>query len=508
MEVAADKRNLDDTLINVSIITITTSNHKDFESALYELVKFPIVLNWTNSEEGFSTTVIHFPKRLNQSEERKLVSFLKVLRRKVKFEWNIEVAKIPQDDDFWIYSDLLNYIKGNYREYYEVQNICEFNEPTAVRITKLVLQITEKKQIGETTVYRRKWSIYEAEVAAGHRPIFIIAPAMSKVESGWHYLKRVDDHEIFRKPPDLDHTGVLEIAQRVGINLNKLDKPVWATLVELHSKHPIFFELTYPVPLKEVFKLRDVKEVINDAITSGGILDSVVQFITPAFLISALPEFVSPSVMRYNPHGFIITNTKIGKSSIAEKLGQRIERPTIAGLIGFSDAKASTNFSKNEMDIMDEMDIGVGNAMDDEVRGMDTSGEGSTSISSISSIRNSNQGSAPSKSKNIGDRQSFSGGYVSTDISIESSKVDNLPENIRIQGLIEIWQECLASSSSKHNAVTTFWELAKSQYRSEDLCRADILNHFEEIGLPQWFKRELGVKTTLQDVLGKKLGWG
>lgn len=339
MEVAADKRNLDDTLINVSIITITTSNHKDFESALYGLVKFPIVLNWTNSEEGFSTTVIHFPKRLNQSEERKLVSFLKVLRRKVKFEWNVEVAKIPQDDDFWIYSDLLNYIKRNYREYYEVQNICEFNEPTAVRITKLVLQITEKKQIGETTVYRRKWSIYEAEVAAGHHPIFIIAPAMSKVESGWHYLKRVDDHEIFRKPPDLDHTGVQEIAQRVGINLNKLDKPVWATLVELHSKHPIFFELTYPVPLKEVFKLRDVKEVINDAITSGGILDSVVQFITPAFLISALPEFVSPSVMRYNPHGFIITNTKIGKSSIAEKVGRRIEKHTIAGLIGFSDAK-------------------------------------------------------------------------------------------------------------------------------------------------------------------------
>lgn len=169
--------------------------------------------------------------------------------------------------------------------------------------------------------------------------------------------------------------------------------------------------------------------------------------------------------------------------------------------------EASTNFSKNEMDIMDEMDIGMDNAMDDEVRGMDTSGEGSTSISSISSIRNSNQGSTPSKSKNIGDRQSFSGGYVSTDISIESSKVDNLPENIRIQGLIEIWQECLASSSSKHNAVTTFWELAKRQYRSEELCRADILNHFEEIGLPQWFKRELGVKTTLQDVLGKKLGW-
>ncbi len=90
---------------------------------------------------------------------------------------------------------------------------------------------------------------------------------------------------------------------------------------------------------------------------------------------------------------------------------------------------------------------------------------------------------------------------------VDSNFLDNLPENIRIQGLIEIWQECLASSSSKHNAVTTFWELAKRQYRSEELCRADILNHFEEIGLPQWFKRELGVKTTLQDVLGKKLGW-
>lgn len=100
------------------------------------------------------------------------------------------------------------------------------------------------------------------------------------------------------------------------------------------------------------------------------------------------------------------------------------------------------------------------------------------------------------------------GSEEKTNADLPVEYLDDLEENDRVRGLKEIWRESFASSPSRYDAAITFWELAKTLYKSEDLCRADILTHFEEIELPQWFKRVLGVKRTLQDVFSKKLGWG
>lgn len=98
------------------------------------------------------------------------------------------------------------------------------------------------------------------------------------------------------------------------------------------------FELTTPVPLDELKKLKDVEKAIESALTDGLTKDSALLTFMKAHIPKPDPALLSPNeYMAYAPNGIVITKTKTGKSTTAERISRNVvHRPTAANLLGFS----------------------------------------------------------------------------------------------------------------------------------------------------------------------------
>jgi len=111
----------------------------------------------------------------------------------------------------------------------------------------------------------------------------------------------------------------------------RLDK-----LIEKHSQEPIFYELAAPVKKEDLLKL-DLSDVVWQALDAGLNKDEKLLTIMRMHIPIVVPnsELITPAeYMEYAPHTIMITSSKPGKTTTAEKIGNVLDRPTPAHLLG------------------------------------------------------------------------------------------------------------------------------------------------------------------------------
>ncbi len=100
------------------------------------------------------------------------------------------------------------------------------------------------------------------------------------------------------------------------------------------------FEVTTPVPLDELNNIKNIETVIELALTDGLTKDSGLVTFMKTHIPKPDPSDISPGeYMPYAPNGIIVTNTKVGKSTTAQRISPNVvNRPTAPNLLGFSTA--------------------------------------------------------------------------------------------------------------------------------------------------------------------------
>lgn len=100
------------------------------------------------------------------------------------------------------------------------------------------------------------------------------------------------------------------------------------------------FEITTPVPLDELKNIKNIENVIELALTDGLNKDSGLVTFMKIHIPKPDPSDISPGeYMPYAPNGIIVTNTKVGKTTTAQRISPNVvNRPTAPNLLGFSTA--------------------------------------------------------------------------------------------------------------------------------------------------------------------------
>ncbi len=112
------------------------------------------------------------------------------------------------------------------------------------------------------------------------------------------------------------------------------------------SKQTLYVKEVPRIPIEYQELIRDSfdwKDLLNDYfLNEGWHVDPVIINIMKSNLIR-FDRFTVPvnKIMKYNPHGFVITNSKTAKTTLADKIGTKIDDASGSGLLGFSTANES-----------------------------------------------------------------------------------------------------------------------------------------------------------------------
>ena len=319
----------------VTVLKIKANDPDKFSQTVNELLKSSFYLDWQGNE-----TSLNFPKLLNKKEERKVLKFLKELEKRVEFEYQFTTSNYDENDpEFWVYDRLLRRIVKEFAEHFEIHEITRFNASTQIQNLQELFGVTEMQEVEESNTFKQIWSVWQAEIVKGLK-VFIVSKPDEPLQAGQLYLRKLSpDHPFFN---DLEHAKKANLEKLLVNKSSNAGRDLTiqeliAKIKEEHEREPKFFELVQPVPLDEIFKLTEPRSFIYEALAAGGKVD-------PRILLHFAVDIVYPSpscprkVMEYNPHAITITNPKVGKTTLASKIGIVFERPTVANLIGFSTA--------------------------------------------------------------------------------------------------------------------------------------------------------------------------
>lgn len=198
----------------------------------------------------------------------------------------------------------------------------------------------------------KPYRLYRARLSMGGKDIFIIIDRYQylKIENDQTlYLRKCKEEKIrklfkINRDEDKDLTdearllsiicGEYFITDPRGYPKDfdeRLDK-----LIEKHSQESIFFELAAPVKKEDLMKL-GLSDVIWQALDAGLNKDEKLLTIMRMHIPIVVPnlELITPAeYMEYAPHTIMITSSKPGKTTTAEKIGNVLDRPTVTHLLG------------------------------------------------------------------------------------------------------------------------------------------------------------------------------
>ncbi len=210
--------------------------------------------------------------------------------------------------------------------------------------------LKELKLIYESTKYDEplSYKLYEFRFGTGQLPEFLITPPNEYLQNGEQrvYLCPMiigENDEIYY---DMPSPGVVKkIAKRFGIDLVDDDKKIKSTediWNEILISKPKFYRIASPLSKDSLDKLKQsnnqkLNKIIDYYLTEGNEIDKrLILAIKSHFLDYDLESAKPKHIMPYNPHAVIVTNTKTTKSSLYEKIGEKRERMSMAGALGFS----------------------------------------------------------------------------------------------------------------------------------------------------------------------------
>lgn len=226
--------------------------------------------------------------------------------------------------------------------------------PVRVNVKKVVFekQVRTHDEKGHVRV-DIPYTVMEARFASGNRDVYIIIDAWEYVKPGGDqdlHLKKCSPEkirEVFKVDSGDPETSpearlMAEICDRHHL-LDKAGYPKYLQerlekVLEGHRQHGFFYEPAAPVELNDLQRL-DLGAVVWDALDAGFHKADTLLYLMRLLVPEVVPnrKIIRPrDVMPYAPHHIMLTETKPGKTSTAEKVGNVLDRPTVANLLGSS----------------------------------------------------------------------------------------------------------------------------------------------------------------------------
>jgi len=242
-------------------------------------------------------------------------------------------------------------------------------EEVIEKIHERIKEVVETNQFAVSEILFEIPAIYDHSVVSrvylgrfgeGQTPIIIFVDNREAIQLGTQqrHIRRMTDDEIktlfleFYK----DEAVIISLCKTYKDSLRKYfdkmklkvhlydDKEkegILEALKELNDDCGIFYTINFKEEeLKKINFTQEELNILREAfITNGFSVDPMLKFAFESGILvpnSGLIE--SADLMKYNDNQIIFTNTKTGKSSIAERLGLRVESSTTANLLGFATA--------------------------------------------------------------------------------------------------------------------------------------------------------------------------
>ncbi|MFQ5874492.1 MAG: hypothetical protein ACE5JL_11920, partial [Dehalococcoidia bacterium] len=210
----------------------------------------------------------------------------------------------------------------------------------------------------------RLHTLWRASRSPVERPFYIVTFGNRTLELGDQdlYLSPLPDLDFLKgegTPGHFELPALLEICKEQGIavkapsedergkTVQVLREPgeLVDELEKLHEETSgaIFYKRVPPYPLEVVLELKeDLTSALETSLRGGWKVDPDVLLAFKAHIPVVDPTAIPSNIaMRHSPNAILTTGTKAGKSSIGRRVGRLVERPTVAGMLGFADSEKS-----------------------------------------------------------------------------------------------------------------------------------------------------------------------
>ena len=209
----------------------------------------------------------------------------------------------------------------------------ELNPSTQFKVEELEMEVLDLSRNSQGVVFKtNQWNLYEIKLGEGseQEELNLVSRPSRKLPEGkcWkpiRFLKREDDREIFE---DL-YRGM------------DIDKPLENFM---HAAEGEYLILADSISEESKEKIRELsneqlKNLVYTYLDDGQDYDSKIRKIMYPLLVKHSREEVTPDqVVRKAPHLLMLTNSSVGKTFIARKVGIRRDSASLAGLIGYASA--------------------------------------------------------------------------------------------------------------------------------------------------------------------------
>ena len=240
-----------------------------------------------------------------------------------------------------------------------------FNPVVKFRIKKVCFESVDEKYNSKLLKTALNNRIYEAVTGEGNPSIYVVCRPDFALFNGPNRLplERIDEVEQLGLHQKFVKAVCKTFGEEKNADIGKLQ--------ELHDRHNLFFRPTRFINEKEFRKFKKLpkKEIdgyVEQYMRENFHVDDAMIWLYKSYLVRFSRDSDNWSkMMPMQAHSMVFTNSGVGKSSLMDKVGHRVDDATIARLLGFSTADSVVT---GELDGKDEP-VGL-----DEVQ--ETLGEG------------------------------------------------------------------------------------------------------------------------------------
>lgn len=276
-----------------------------------------------------------------------------------------------ENDEFKTFNcgEIMNFCKKNNIK--DVCSLCPYNNfRFSDKKFKFITDVGSKANfVVDKLVYQRGRAVYGAfktrsnEILynvfkltffIGEKKKFCITTNSSDLKEGdaEHYLTPLRNNKylydlFISNPPEYDFLYNLAIKElkytKKTIDDITKNGDLFEFLIAEDQKNldSIFYCLSYGVDENTMFALSndEAKKIVDDYITLGLDIDKkIVLSFEPDFFVPNIIETDFRTYQYYNPHKFVFTGTKGGKTSISSRIGHNAQRRSAKNLLGFATA--------------------------------------------------------------------------------------------------------------------------------------------------------------------------
>ncbi|MEI7961111.1 MAG: hypothetical protein WCI04_02135 [archaeon] len=234
----------------------------------------------------------------------------------------------------------------------EIFGLVGFRNKATCHVKEVVGEAIERRTQGDETLNcTPHYVVYGAGLGKGNSPVFIFTNTFDKIQLGdsdlWlRHICFEDAEQLFFSRMELPRSIVKTMCKGLGIptvdeNKHPIDtESLIQDIFEADSNNPCIFTLTTGLPAVELDKLTDERanELVKLWLEGGYEKDKLIITCFKAAVPLGNIVLVRKigDLMPYQPHFIFFSNTKVGKSFTAEKVGENLTRGSVANLLGFS----------------------------------------------------------------------------------------------------------------------------------------------------------------------------